>query len=103
MGAFIQVIEFESSRYDEMQQMIQEMQAARQAEDPDGPGPRRATAAQDRDRPGHYIHMVEFASYEEAMANSQHPETQKFAAKLAELADGPPKFYNLDVLDVMER
>lgn len=31
------------------------------------------------------------------MANSNAPATQKFAARLAELCDGPPTFLNVDV------
>ncbi|HJQ42676.1 MAG TPA: hypothetical protein VJ831_06300, partial [Jatrophihabitantaceae bacterium] len=85
MGRFIQVIEFESSRYDEMKQLLDDMQARREAADSDGSGPIRGTQTQDRDRPGHYVHIVEFESYEAAMANSNHPETQEFAAKMAEL------------------
>jgi hypothetical protein len=98
MGAFIQIIEFDTSRYDEMQKLLDEMQATREGD----AVARRGTATQDRDRPGHYVHIVEFDSYEEAMANSEHPETQKFAEKMAALADGPAKFYNLDVIDVRE-
>ena len=42
--------------------------------------------------------VVEFASYEEAMSNSDRPETGEMAAKLASLCSGPPKFHNLDVV-----
>ena len=44
------------------------------------------------------ISFVDIPSYEEAMANSDLPETSEFAAKLASLCDGPPSFRNLDVL-----
>ena len=101
MAAFIQVIEYDSSRYDEVKQLLDEMEARRGSDGP--PGPVRGLSTQDRDRPGHYVSIVEFESYEAAMENSNHPVTQEFAAKMAELADGPPKFYNLDVLNVMER
>jgi hypothetical protein len=37
------------------------------------------------------------------MENSTSPETQEFAAKMAELCDGPARFYNLDVLERFER
>jgi len=36
------------------------------------------------------------------MENSNRPETGEFAAQMAKLCDGPPKFYNLDVDRVME-
>lgn len=45
-----------------------------------------------------YVQIVEFPSYEEAMANSEMPETSSFAKRLAELCDGPPTIRNLDVL-----
>ena len=45
-----------------------------------------------------YVVVVEFPSYDEAMANSNLPETGELAAKLASLCDGPPTFRNLDVL-----
>ena len=54
--------------------------------------------AADRDRPGYYLNLVEFDSYESAMENSNRPETAEFSAKMAELCDGPPRFYNLDVV-----
>jgi hypothetical protein len=42
--------------------------------------------------------IVEFDSYESAMRNSQLPETQEFAGRIAALADSPPAFQNLDVI-----
>ena len=51
----------------------------------------------DRDRANTYVQIVEFPSYEEAMTNSQLPETGEIAARLTELCDGPPTFRNLDV------
>ena len=57
----------------------------------------RGLQARDRDRANAYVQIVEFPSYEEAMANSELPETVEVAARLAELCDGPPTFRNLDV------
>jgi hypothetical protein len=42
---------------------------------------------------------VFFDSYESAMENSKLPETQAAAEKYMALADGPPVFYDLDVLE----
>ena len=53
----------------------------------------------DRDKPGRYVQVVFFDSYESAMKNSELPVTQEFAEKMGALADGPPTFYNLDVLE----
>jgi hypothetical protein len=33
------------------------------------------------------------------MENSTLPETQAFAGKLGALTDGPPTFYDLDIID----
>ena len=62
----------------------------------------RGVQARDRDRPNTYVQIVEFPSYEAAMANSQLPETAEVAARLAELCDGPPTFRNLDVARDMQ-
>ena len=51
----------------------------------------------DRDKANTYVQVVEFPSYEEAMANSNLPETSEFAERLNKLCDGPPSFRNLDV------
>ena len=58
-----------------------------------------ARATQDRDKPGRYFNIVFFDSYEEAMENSALPETDRLSKKLMGFANGPPTFYNLDVVD----
>jgi hypothetical protein len=60
---------------------------------------RRRVITQDRDHPGHYFSIVFFDSYESAMENSGLPETKALSARMAELAEGPATFRNLDVLD----
>jgi hypothetical protein len=92
MAGFVQIIEMKTSRIDEIDALVDERRAA------GGPMPMvRATLTADRDRPDHYLSIIEFDSYEEAMANSNSPETTQMAQRMAELCDGPPKFYNLDV------
>jgi len=91
--AFIQIIEVTTTRPEEIQQLVEDWSAKTE-------GRRtayRATFTADRDRPGTYIQIVEFPSYQEAMTNSGLPETGEFAEKLAGLCDGPPVFRNLDV------
>ena len=44
------------------------------------------------------MQVVEFPSYEEAMANSALPETAAFAEKLAALCASGPTFRNLDIV-----
>jgi len=92
---FVQVIEWDSSKRDEMQKLSDEWEAAIGA---DSKAVRRVMC-EDRDRPGHYVNIVFFDSYEEAMENSDHPVTQEFSQKMTALTDGPAKFYNLDVIE----
>ena len=91
--AFIQVIDFESERGEDLQRV---MDAWRNATE----GRRRSTltviTCQDRERPDHYVTIVEFPSYEQAMENSNLPETRDFSARMTALCKGEPRFVNLD-------
>lgn len=58
-----------------------------------------ALVCADRDNAGRYMIIATFDSYEAAMANSDDPRTQALAADMAKLADGPPTFFNLDLID----
>jgi hypothetical protein len=91
---FIQIIDFHTSRFNDADQHIDEYRKATEGRRTVG----RVRVCQDRDNPGHYFTIAEFESYEEAMRNSQMPETEKLAEHLAALADGPATFYNLEVL-----
>ena len=91
---FIQIIEYRTTRIDELDAALDGWLAATK-------GKRAATRGvqtKDRDATNTYVQIVEFPSYEQAMANSDLPETSQFAAKLASLCDGPATFRNLDVL-----
>ena len=99
MGSFVQVIEYSSSRIDEIKALGEKVRAERSGDDG---GPRSVRVTEDRDKPGRFYTIVEFDSYESAMENSNHPATQAFAAEMAQLVDGPPSFYNLDVLESWE-
>jgi hypothetical protein len=96
--AFVQIIEITTTRPDEVEALVSEWRSRttgrRTAQ--------RGTFTQDRDRPNTYVQIVEFASYEEAMSNSDLPETASFAQSLAQLCDGPTVFRNLDVHSVEE-
>lgn len=95
MAGFVQIIEFKSSRVDEVKALVEEM---RERHGNDG-GALRGTVTADRDRPGYHLNIVEFDSYESAMENSKRPEIGEFAQQMAKLCEGPPKFYNLDVVE----
>jgi hypothetical protein len=100
MAGFVQIIEFKTSRIDEIRALGEEMRAQRATGG--ASAVLRGTFAADRDRPGYYLNVIEFDSYESAMENSNRPETTEFATRMAKLCDGPPKFYNLDVMDTWE-
>ncbi len=91
---FIQIIEFETDRFDEGQKHVDEYRATTEGKRASG----RAIVCKDRDKPNHYFNIVFFEDYESAMKNSEMPETQKLSAALMDLATGAPTFYNLDVV-----
>jgi hypothetical protein len=93
--AFVQIIEFQTSRFDEMSALGDEWEAAAGDQ---GRATRRVMG-QDRDNPGRFMNIVFFESYEEAMENSDNPVTQDFSRRMMELSDGEPSFHNLDVVE----
>jgi quinol monooxygenase YgiN len=93
MPGFIQLIEVETQHFDDIQALVDDYREQAGANST----ARRSTVTADKDRPNTYVNIVEFDSYESAMANSQRPETAHFAEQLAKLCDGPPRFRNLDV------
>ena len=92
---FVQVIEFRTSKIEEMRKLGNEWEAAAGADRT----ARRIVLCADRDDPGHYFNIVFFDSHEAAMENSNLPQTQEFSGKMMALGEGAPKFYNLDILD----
>ena len=97
MPGFVQIMEFETSRIEDVEALSNKMQEERG----DALLASKATITEDRDRHGHYFVIVEFDSYEEAMRNSNDPVTGKYSEQMGALLDGPPKFHNLDVRSVM--
>lgn len=95
---FIQIIEFKTTRPDEVEALVKEWQAQTMGRRT----AQRATFTQDRDQPDTYIQIVEFPSYEDAMSNSDLPETASFAERLTELCGGAMEFRNLDVRSTEE-
>ena len=94
MAGFVQIIEFKTSRIEEIKDLGRPSRTGEAA----AATVRRIVATEDRDRPGTYFTIVDFDSYDSAMQNSNRPETSEFAAKMAELCDGPVIFHNLDVM-----
>jgi hypothetical protein len=93
--AFVQIIDFHTSRIEEGRKAVDEYFAATEGRRTAG----RGLLCQDRDDPTRYLNIVFFDSYESAMENSNMPETGELAAKMMAITDGPPTFLNLEVVD----
>ena len=89
---FLQIITFATDRFEEFHDREQRWVR-------DSTGKRTSVGGQlyaDRNRPGHYVALDWFDSYESAMANSQLPETDAFAHDAMALATGEVVFHNLE-------
>ncbi len=92
---FIQIVEGHTDEFDAITALGEEWEQAT-----DGRRTaRRSITTRDRKDPRHFMTLVFFDSYESAMENSNLPETQQFAEKLATLFAGPPTFHDLDVVE----
>jgi len=91
---FVQIVEMRTSKVDQIQKLAEDYDAETEGKRTSG----HTLVCQDRDDPGRYFVIVEFESPEAAKKNDELVESSGFAQKQAALLDGPPKFYNLDVL-----
>ncbi|MFD9335938.1 ester cyclase [Streptomyces sp. NPDC060028] len=91
---FVQIIDYKTSQQDALNELLDRYVSQSQ-------GKRTVThsiVGQDRDDENHYMDLVEFPSYEDAMKNSHLPETDKMFQEMMALCDGMPSFTNLDVV-----
>jgi steroid delta-isomerase-like uncharacterized protein len=91
---FVQLIECRTSRFDEMDRLMDTWVERTK-------GKRTATHAvvgKDRADASHFVEIVEFPSYEDAMRNSGLPETERIFQDMVALCDAPPTFTDLDVV-----
>ncbi|MEU9283352.1 ester cyclase [Streptomyces sp. NPDC048275] len=91
---FVQLIDCKTSRFDEMNRLMDTW--ADQTK-----GKRTAThniIGKDRSDASHFIEIVEFTSFDEAMRNSNLPETDKIFREMVALCDEMPTFTDLDVV-----
>jgi quinol monooxygenase YgiN len=95
---FIQIIEFTTTRFDEVEAVMNEWVTKTEGKRTAS----RGTLTTDRDKPNTYVQIVEFPSYQQAMDNSNLPETAEVAEKMAKLCEGPATFRNLNVRRVDE-
>jgi quinol monooxygenase YgiN len=90
---FVQIIKLSTDRADEIEALHDEWRAATE-------GQRtalRQLVCEDRDHPGDFYVIVEFADRLAAEQNDQLPATGQVAGRIAELATAGPEFVNLDV------
>lgn len=93
--AFVQLVEYTTSKPEKVQEVIAEWERATEGRR----NARRVVATQHHDDPGRHCLLVFFDSYDSAMENSQLPETHEYARKLRELVDGEVAFSDLDVVE----
>ncbi|MEU5437003.1 hypothetical protein AB0G73_26965 [Streptomyces sp. NPDC020719] len=96
---FAQIIDFETERADEMRELIHQFEEKARAEGRKI-APVRRTLLKDRANPNRYLAVVEFNSYEEAMANSDSPETTELSKQLAALSTRAPAFTDCDIQEL---
>lgn len=90
---FVQLIEYETDRPEEVNKVFDEWMKATE-------GKRTVMHemhGQDRDKPTHFVDIVEFPSYEAAMQNDKLPETKQGAEKVRSLCTSEPRFVNLEI------
>ena len=94
---FIQIIEYETDRPEEIDKLMA-AQAAQALASGDQAPFTRMEVTRDRENPRHFLAVIEFSSYQGAMENSTKPETQEFAKKLGALMTTGPTYHNMDVV-----
>ncbi|KOU23326.1 hypothetical protein ADK52_17645 [Streptomyces sp. WM6372] len=95
---FAQIIDFETERIDEVRSLLRTYEERARSQGRTG-APDSRTLLQDRANPNRYLAVVEFDSYEAAMANSKAPETNELAQQLSTLMTRPPVYTDCDIQD----
>ena len=93
--AFMQIIEFHTADIDAVGRIDEEWRRATEGKRT----VRRELLARDHSDPTRYFAVVFFDSYESAAVNSSLPETQASSEQYMKVSDGPPVFYDLDILE----
>ncbi|MFM9369433.1 ester cyclase [Streptomyces sp. Da 82-17] len=91
---FVQLIDIKTHDLDRLNRLMDDWVVATQ-------GKRTAThsiVGRDRSDSTHVVEIVEFPSYEEAMKNSDLPETNRIFEEMVAACDGMPTFTDLDVV-----
>ncbi|MGP3928077.1 ester cyclase [Streptomyces sp. 8N616] len=91
---FVQIIDCKTSKLDDMNRLMDTWVEQTQ-------GKRTAThsiVGRDHTDANHLVEIIEFPSYEEAMKNSNLPETDRTFQEMVALCDEMPTFIDLDVV-----
>ena len=91
---FVQIIKMKSSKFDELEAAHEEWLKETEGQ----PTVSRELVCENRDRPGEYWIVVEFPSYEDSLRNNDLPATNRISERMAELCDGEPEFFNLNLI-----
>ncbi len=93
---YVQIIELQTSRYEDVEALHETWLAETEGV--------RTTISEmvvkDRNKPGRYLVIVEFASFEDAQSNNDLEATARFAEGLGALLDEPPVFHDLDLVRI---
>ena len=92
---FIQMMDYTTSKPDEMEQVAEEWERATEGKRTAN----RIVRTRYHDDPNRCCDLVFFDSHEAAMENSELPETQEYATKEQDLVDGEITYVNLDVVE----
>jgi hypothetical protein len=95
---FVQIIEMTTTKAPEIEELMDGWMAATEGRR----SASRSLLTKDRKRPDTYVQVVEFPSYEEAMANSAFPRRRPSPRRLSALCSSGPTFRNLDLVRVDE-
>lgn len=92
--SFVQILEFDTKQAKAVESLLSEWRV----ETAGKRTARHEIVARSHTRPDHYVAIVEFPSWEDAQRSSKLPETERFAAGMAKLCEGPVKFGDYDVI-----
>ncbi|WP_394435018.1 hypothetical protein [Streptomyces sp. SGAir0957] len=96
---FVQIVDFETRRFDEMKALLDRFEQRMAGETG---GPTHRILLQDRDHAGRYLAVIEFESPDEAKRSDARPEVAQLNEQLTALCTRPPSFGNFDVKDARE-
>jgi quinol monooxygenase YgiN len=91
---FTQMMAVQTSQPDRLRQLMDDWHSEQLGV---APGYERARVLADRQASDRWLIEVDFASVEDAERNNDRPETQAWARKLRDLADGEPEYHDFEL------